>query len=72
MAILSPPELAPKPYPFAISTDAAYDFVNSLNPDEARSMLMTLLGIDEGAFLRAMASIQRCRPVAEQAAQVTR
>lgn len=64
MTILASPEPTAQPYPFAISTDAAYDFVNSLNPAEARSMLMTLLGIDEAAFLRAMASVKRVRAAA--------
>jgi hypothetical protein len=46
---------------FRLSTDDAHEFVTTLTPAEARSMLLELLGRDEAAFITAMARVERQR-----------
>ena len=70
MSIISLPEPTTSKPLFGLSTDDALAFVTTLTPAEARSMLMELLGRDEGAFITAMERVERTR--ARYAEAVTR
>ena len=55
-----------------LSTSDAVAFVETLTRDEARSMLMHLLGRDEAGWVAAMREIQRRRAALGRAEGVTR